>query len=145
MDRSHLNQKDMKNCKLFAVCSQKVFKMSTICTDTCLEIIIRKFITRTCSQALSMNRMLSSLVNCSVDNVRSEIGPCVYLAQLQSFKPVKDNEWTKRKMLILCTLLMFAPTLWHLMDICCIDDTNSRLKRFTCMKSTKFLILNFPR
>jgi len=55
MDRSHLNQKDMKNCKL-QVCSQKVFKMSTICTDTCLE-------------------MLSSLVNCCVDNVRSETEP----------------------------------------------------------------------
>jgi len=56
MDRSHLNQKDMKNCKCVRVCSRKVFKMSTICTDTCLE-------------------MRSSLVNCSVNNVRSEIGP----------------------------------------------------------------------
>jgi len=57
MDRSHLNQKDMKNCKLFAsFFSQNVFKMSNICTDTCLE-------------------MLSSLVNGSVDNVLSEIGP----------------------------------------------------------------------
>jgi len=36
--------------------------------------------------------MLSSLVNCSVDNVLSEIGPYTYLAQLQSFKPVKDSE-----------------------------------------------------
>ena len=36
--------------------------------------------------------MLSSLVNCSVDNVQSEIGPWAYLAQLQSFKPVKDSE-----------------------------------------------------
>jgi len=32
-----------------------------------------------------------SLVNCSVDNVQSEIGPWAYLAQLQSFKPVKDD------------------------------------------------------
>jgi len=31
-----------------------------------------------------------------------------------------------------------------LIDICCIDDTNSHLKRFTCTKSAKFLILNFP-
>jgi len=29
-------QKPHEKCKLFAsVCSQKVFKMSTICTDTC--------------------------------------------------------------------------------------------------------------
>jgi len=56
MDRSHLNQKHMKS-KLFArVCSQKVFKMSSICTDTCLET-------------------LPSLVNCSVNNDLSEIGP----------------------------------------------------------------------
>ena len=47
--------------------------MSTICTVTCLE-------------------MLSLLVNCSVDNVLSEIGPWAYLAQLQSFKPVKDSD-----------------------------------------------------
>jgi len=47
--------------------------MSNIYTNTCLE-------------------MLSSLVNCSVDNVLSEIGPLTYLAQLQSFKPVKDSE-----------------------------------------------------
>jgi len=47
--------------------------MSNICTDTCLE-------------------MLSSLVNCSADNVLSEIGPQTYLAQLQSFKPVKVSE-----------------------------------------------------
>ena len=52
MDRIHLNQKHMKKCKLFArVCSQKVFEMFTICTVT-----------------------LSSLVNCSVNNVLLEIG-----------------------------------------------------------------------
>jgi len=58
MNRSHLNQKDMKNCQLFASFFTKGVqnKMSNICTDTCLE-------------------MLSSLVNCSVDNVLSEIGP----------------------------------------------------------------------
>jgi len=33
MDRSHLNQKHMK-MQIARVCSQKVFKMSTICTDT---------------------------------------------------------------------------------------------------------------
>ena len=50
MGRCQLNQNTWK-CKLFAwVCSQKVFKMSTICMDTCLE-------------------MLSPLVNCSADNV----------------------------------------------------------------------------
>ena len=102
--------KNAWKCKLFGrVCSQKVCKMSTICTHTCLE-------------------MLSSLVNCSVDNVLSEIGPLTYLAQLQSFKPVKDSEWTKRKMLIFCTLLIFAPTLWHLKDICWIDDKKWHLK-----------------
>jgi len=41
------------NC--LQVCSRKVFKMSIICTDTCLEV-------------------LSSLVICTVDNVQSEIG-----------------------------------------------------------------------
>jgi len=57
MGRSHLNQKHMKKYKLFArVCSQKVLKVSTIFTDTCLQT-------------------LSPLVNCSVDNVPSEIGP----------------------------------------------------------------------
>ena len=57
MDGSHLNQKHMKNANcLQQFFSQKVFKMSTICTDTCLE-------------------MLSSLVNCSVNNDLSEIGP----------------------------------------------------------------------
>jgi len=57
MDRSQLNKKTHEICILFArVCSQKVFKMFTICTDTCLE-------TR------------SSLVNCSVNNDLSEVGP----------------------------------------------------------------------
>ena len=47
--------KNTRKCKLFAwVWSQKMFKMSTICTDTCLEI-------------------LSSLVNCSVDNVSRNV------------------------------------------------------------------------
>ena len=63
----------MKNANYLQVCSQKVFKMFTIYMDTCLEV-------------------LSSLVNCSVNNVRSEIGPQAYHAQLQSFKPVKDSE-----------------------------------------------------
>jgi len=49
--------KNTWKCNLFArVCSQKVFKMFTICTDTCLET-------------------LSSLVNCSFNNDLSEIGP----------------------------------------------------------------------
>ena len=73
MDRSHLNQKDMKNCKFFASLFTKGVQMPIICTDTCLE-------------------MLSSLGDSSVDNVRSEIGPWAYLAQLRSFKPVKDSE-----------------------------------------------------
>jgi len=52
-----MNQKRKKKCKLFArFCPQKLFKMSTICTVTSLE-------------------MLSPLVNWSVDNVLSEIGP----------------------------------------------------------------------
>ena len=63
----------MKIANYLQVFSQKVFKVSNICMDTCLE-------------------MLSSLVNCSVNNVRSEIGPQAYHAQLQSFKPVKDSE-----------------------------------------------------
>jgi len=32
-----------------------------------------------------------------------------------------------------------------LTDICWLDDKKSHLKRFTCVKSAKFLILNFPR
>jgi len=49
--------KTHQKCKLFArVCSQKVFTIFTICTDTCLET-------------------LSPSVNRSVDNVLSEIGP----------------------------------------------------------------------
>jgi len=76
MDRIHLNQKHMKRCKLFArVCSQLVFKMSTICMDTCLE-------------------MLSTLVNCSVNNVLSETGPYRNYAFLQV---VKDSEGKKVK------------------------------------------------
>ena len=73
MDRSHLNQKDMKIANCLQASSQKMFKVSTICTDACLEV-------------------LSSLVNCSVNNVESEIRPWAYLAQLQSFKSVKDSE-----------------------------------------------------
>jgi len=48
-------RKNPWKCKLFArVCSQKVVKMSTICKDTCLE-------------------MLSPLVNCSVNNVSRNV------------------------------------------------------------------------
>ena len=56
MDRSQLNQKHMKNATSLQEFVHKVFKMFTICTDTCLET-------------------LSSLVNCSVNNDLSEIGP----------------------------------------------------------------------
>jgi len=56
MDRSHLNRKHMKNANcLQEFVHKKMFKMSTICTDTYLETI-------------------SSLVNCSVNNDLSEIG-----------------------------------------------------------------------
>ena len=82
MDRSHLNQKHMKNANCLQVCSQKVFKVSTVCMDTCLET-------------------LSSLVICSVNNVLSEIGP--YRNQF-----VKDSERTKNKMLAFCMVLIFA-------------------------------------
>ena len=37
MDRSHLNQKTWKIANCLQVCSRKVFKMSIICTDTCLD------------------------------------------------------------------------------------------------------------
>ena len=73
MDGSHLNQKDMKNCKLFASLVTKGVQNAHHLHGTCLE-------------------MLSSLVNCSVSNVLSEIRPWAYLAQLQSFKTVKDSE-----------------------------------------------------
>jgi len=53
-------------------------------------------------------------------------------------------------MLIFCIVLTFA-LIFMIFDIyiyiyiyiCCIDDKNLHLKRFTCMKSAKFLILNF--
>jgi len=56
MDRSHLNQKHMKMQIVCKSLFTKMFKMSTNCTDTCLET-------------------LSSLVNCSINNDLSEIGP----------------------------------------------------------------------
>jgi len=55
MDRSHLNQKHMKMQIVCKSLFTKMFKMSTICMNTCLET-------------------LSSLVNCSVDDLL-EIGP----------------------------------------------------------------------
>jgi len=73
VDRSHLNQKDMKHCKLFAS-------------------LFTKGAQNVHHQHGHILEMLSSLVNCSVDNVQSEIGPWAYLAQLQSFKPVKNSE-----------------------------------------------------
>jgi len=66
--------------------STKMFKMSTICTDTCLET-------------------LSSLVNCSVNNDLSEIGPYRNYAFHQF---VKDSEQTKSKMLVFCMMLIFT-------------------------------------
>jgi len=77
----------MKICQLFAkVCSKKVFKLPTIGKDTCLET-------------------LSLLVNCSVNNLLSEIGPYDNEVFLQF---VKDSERTKSKMLIFCMVLIFA-------------------------------------
>ena len=52
MDGSHLNQKDMKNCKLFASLVTKGVQNAHHLHGTCLE-------------------MLSSLANSSVDNVGS--------------------------------------------------------------------------
>jgi len=55
MDKSHLNE---KHIKMQIVCKSlftKGVQMSTICTDTCLE-------------------MLSALVNCSVNDVLSDVG-----------------------------------------------------------------------
>jgi len=57
--------------------------MSTICTDTCLKT-------------------LSPLVNCSVNNVLSEIGP---------YQFVKDSERTISKMLIVLTFALIFMTL----------------------------------
>jgi len=57
MDRSNLNQKHMKNATCLQEFVHKRFlKMFTICTETCLETF-------------------SSLVNCSVNNDLSLIGP----------------------------------------------------------------------
>jgi len=88
MDRSHLNQKHMKNQKMQIVCKSlftKSVQMSTICMDTCLK-------------------MLSALVNCSV-NTLSDIGPYHNYAFLQF---VKDSKRTKSKMLTFCIVLIFA-------------------------------------
>ena len=56
MDRTHLNRKHMENANRLQEFVHKLFKMCSVCTDTCLET-------------------LSALVNCSVNNVLSEIGP----------------------------------------------------------------------
>jgi len=56
MDRSHLNQKHMKMLSVCKCLFRNGVQMSTISTDTCLET-------------------LSALVNCSVNDVLSEIGP----------------------------------------------------------------------
>jgi len=55
----------------------KGVQMSTICTDTCLET-------------------LSALVNCSVSDVLSEIGPYHNSTFLRF---VNDRKWTNSKML----------------------------------------------
>jgi len=49
-------------------------------------------------------------------------------------KPVNKSEWTKSKMLIFCIVSIS----WYLINICHIDDTNSHLKRFTCIKVQNF-------
>jgi len=59
---------------------------ATTCTDTCLET-------------------LSALVNCSVNDVLSEIGSYHNREFLQF---VKDSKQTKSKMLIFCKALIFA-------------------------------------
>jgi len=86
MDRSHLNQKHMKIhivCKsLFTKGVQNVH----ICTDTYLETF-------------------SSLVNCSVNNNLSEIGPYRNEAFLQY---LNESKRTKSKMLVFCTVLIFT-------------------------------------
>jgi len=50
---------------------------------------------------------------------------------VQSFKLVKDSEQRKSKMLIFCTVLIFALilTAFGISFICWIDDKKSHLKR----------------
>jgi len=75
--------------KMQTVCKSlftKGAQMFTICTDACLET-------------------LSALVNCSVNDVLSEIGPYNNYAFLPF---VKDRKRTKSKMVIFCILLIFA-------------------------------------
>jgi len=50
---------------------------------------------------------------------------------VQSFKLVRDSEGTKRKLLILCMVLIFALILTSFGSsfICWIDDIKSHLKR----------------
>ena len=92
LDRRYLNQKHMKNSNCLQVCSQKVFKMSIICTDTCLGTLLRW------STAVS-------------------IITCWNYAFLQY---VKDSERTKSKMLVFCMMLIFTFILMifgrHLLD-----------------------------
>ena len=54
------NEVTREKMQIVQVCTQKVFKMSIICMNTFLDT-------------------LSTLVNCSVDNVLSEIGPSIGL------------------------------------------------------------------
>ena len=53
---------------------------------------------------------------------------------MQSFKLVKNSEKTKSKMLIFCTVLIFALilTTFGISFVCWIDDKKSHLKRVLC-------------
>jgi len=53
---------------------------------------------------------------------------------VQSFKLVKNSEKTKSKMLIFCTVLIFALilTTFGISFVCWIDDKKSHLKRVLC-------------
>jgi len=68
--------------------------------------------------------------------------PC----QLQSFKLVKDSEWTKSKMLIFCMVLIFNWFSWHsAFFVCWTDNKKSHLKHFYVHEKCKFLIFKFSK
>ena len=89
MDRSRLDQKDMKKLQIFCkFFSQKVFKMSNICTDTCLEMLSSRTAVSIMSGHKSDHR--PTLLNCKA---------------LSLLRTVNEQ---KEKMLIFCMVLILS-------------------------------------
>jgi len=101
MDRSHLNQKDMKNCKLFASLFMKGVQNVHHLQGHAWRCFLHW------STAVSI-----------MSGQKSDHGPTLLNCKDVSLIRTVNGQKT---MLIFCTLLIFAPTLWHLTDTCWID------------------------